>query len=406
MSNVLRPATEWELQSMMASLAERHIAVEVIGAGSKRACGRPVGASAILSTAMLRGITLYEPTELVMSARSGTPLSQIEVELAARGQMLPFEPIDLGALLGQQPGLQTIGGVFGANLSGPRRFVAGAARDHVLGIQAVNGRGEPFKSGGRVMKNVTGIDLARGITGSWGTLAVFSEVTFKVLPLPDDLVTLVFRGLTDELATELMCAAAGSPYEVSGAIHLTETLARRLRTGELAEDKKSLTALRIENFSKSVDYRKGRLKELLVAFGRPEELDLDLSLKFWVELRRFSVMPNSAAQVWRISTAPRNGPKLVASIRRHVPVEAYYDWSGGLIWLEMQASADAGAADVRRAVASFGGHATLIRADDAVRREVQVFQPLTPAVSRITQGLKAAFDPLGILNPGRMYANL
>ena len=406
MSNVLRPATEWELRSMMTSLAERQIAVEVMGAGSKRTCGRPVGATAILSTALLRGITLYEPTELVMSARSGTPLSQIEVELAARGQMLPFEPIDLGALLGQQPGLQTIGGVFGANLSGARRFVAGAARDHVLGVQAVNGRGEAFKSGGRVMKNVTGVDIARGITGSWGTLAVLSEVTFKILPLPDDLLTLVFRGLSDELATELMCMAAGSPFEISGAVHLTETLARRLKTGEMAEEKKSLTALRIENFTKSVEYRKRRLKELLVAFGQPGELDLDLSLKFWGELKRFSVMPFGPAQVWRISTAPRNGPKLVASIRRHVPVEAMYDWSGGLIWLEMQASADAGAADVRRAVASFGGHATLIRADDAVRRDVQVFQPLTPAVARLTQGLKAAFDPMGILNPGRMYANL
>jgi glycolate oxidase FAD binding subunit len=406
LSNVWRPATEWELKSMIASLAERQIPVEIAGVGSKRTCGRPVAASTVLSTALLRGITMYEPTELVMSARSGTPLSQIEVELASRGQMLPFEPIDLGPLLGQQPGQQTIGGVFGANLSGARRFVAGAARDHVLGIQAINGRGEPFKSGGRVMKNVTGVDVARGITGSWGTLAVYSEITFKVLPLPDDMATLIFRGLTDELATELMCAAAGSPFEVSGAVHLTQALAGRLKTGDLAEEPRTVTALRVENFSKSVEYRMARLKDLLVAFGRPIEFDLDLSLKFWGELRRLSVLPFAPTHVWRISTSPANGPKLVAAIRRHVPVEVMYDWSGGLIWLEAAATADAGAADVRRAVASFGGHATLIRADDAVRREVQVFQPLTPAVARITQGLKAAFDPLGLLNPGRMYTNL
>ena len=406
MSNVLRPATEWELKSMVASFAERQAPVEIVGAGSKRNCGRPVAASAILSTAMLRGITLYEPTELVMSARSGTPLSQIEVELAARGQMLAFEPIDMGALLGQQPGQQTIGGVFGANLSGSRRFVAGAARDHLLGIQAINGMGEVFKAGGRVMKNVTGVDVARGIAGSWGTLAVTAEVTFKVLPLPDDMATLVFRGLTDELAAELMCAASGSAFEVSGAVHLTDAVARRLKTGDLAEEKTSVTALRIENFSKSVEYRMARLKELLVAFGQPLALDLDLSLKFWGELRRFSILPFGPSQIWRISTSPRNGPKLVAAFRRHVPVEVFYDWSGGLIWLEMVPTADAGAADVRRAVASYGGHATLIRADDAVRSDVQVFQPLTPAVARLTQGLKSAFDPLGILNPGRMYANL
>ena len=406
MSTLLRPATEWELKSMIASLAERQTSVEVVGAGSKRACGRPVGASVLLSTAMLRGITLYEPTELVMSARSGTPLSQIEVELAARGQMLPFEPIDLGPMLGQQSGVQTLGGVIGGNFSGSRRLAAGAARDHVLGIQAINGRAEQFKSGGRVMKNVTGYDLARGITGSWGTLAVITEVTLKVLPLPDDMTTLVYTGLTDELAVELMCAAAGSPFEVSGTVHLTPVLASRLKTGDLSEDKKSITALRIENFSKSVTYRKERLKELLVAFGQPVELDLDLSLKFWTELRRFSVLPYAATHVWRISTSPRNGPKLVSAIRRHVPVEVMYDWSGGLIWLEIPASADAGAADVRRAVASFGGHATLIRAEESVRRDVQVFQPLTPAVARLTQGIKAAFDPLGVLNPGRMYANV
>jgi glycolate oxidase FAD binding subunit len=148
------------------------------------------------------------------------------------------------------------------------------------------------------------------------------------------------------------------------------------------------------------------LKELLAAFGMPEELDLDQSLKFWSEVRRFSVLPYNASQVWRISTSARNGPKLTAAIRRHAPFEALYDWSGGLIWLETPATADAGAADVRRAVASFGGHATLMRAEEAVRRDVQVFQPLTPAVARLTHGLKAAFDPAGIFNPGRMYANV
>ena len=406
MSNVLRPATEWELKSMIASLAEQQVPVEVVGAGSMRGCGRPVAATHILTTGMLRGVTLYEPTELVMSARCGTPLSQIEVELASRGQMLPFEPIDLGPLLGQQPGLQTIGGVFGANLSGSRRFVAGAARDHVLGVQGINGRAETFKSGGRVMKNVTGYDVARGLIGSWGTLAILTEITFKVLPLPDDVATLIYTGLTDELAAELMCAAAGSPFEVSGAVHLTPALARRLKTGELANENKSITALRIENFSKSVEYRMGRLKDLLIAFGKPIEFDLDLSLKFWGEMRRLSVLPFAGTHIWRISTSAPKGPKLAAAIRRHVPIEVLYDWSGGLLWVEAQPAADAGAADVRRAVASFGGHATLMRAEEAVRRQVQVFQPLSPALARITQGLKAAFDPQGIFNPGRMYATL
>ncbi len=189
MDEILKPATEWELKGMITALAERRIPVEVMGSGTKRDFGKPMSTSMALTTTGLRGITLYEPSELVMSARSGTLLSNIEVELASRGQMLPFEPIDLGPMLGTDAGVQTIGGVFAANLSGPRRIVAGAARDMLIGMRGINGRSEEFKSGGRVMKNVTGYDVARGLCGSWGTLAVLTEVTFKVLPLPDDVVT-------------------------------------------------------------------------------------------------------------------------------------------------------------------------------------------------------------------------
>jgi glycolate oxidase FAD binding subunit len=403
---ILRPATEWELKSMMGTLVERQIPVEIIGAGSKRGVGRPVAAPLALTTSGMRGISLYEPSELVMSARAGTPLSQIEVELAGRGQMLAFEPIDLGPTLGAQAGIQTIGAVFAANVSGPRRVAAGAARDYLLGVSGVNGRGETFKSGGRVMKNVTGYDVARGLAGSWGTLAVLTEVTFKVLPLPDDVATLVFAGLTDDLAVELMSSALGLPFEVSGTVHLPASQARRLKDDELRSEKKSLTAIRIENFTRSIAYRKGRLKEALSAYGAPIELDLERSLHFWGEMRRLSFLPHGPSHLWRISTSPNMAPKLVAAIKRHMPVEAFYDWSGGLVWLDTPASADAGAADIRRATAIHGGHATLIRADHAVRQMVEVFQPLAPAVERLTRGLKDAFDPWRLLNPGRMYATM
>ena len=406
MDEILRPATEWELKSMMGTLVERQIPVEIIGAGSKRGVGRPVGAPLALTTSGMRGISLYEPSELVMSARAGTPLSQIEVELAGRGQMLAFEPIDLGPTLGAQAGIQTIGAVFAANVSGPRRVAAGAARDYLLGVSGVNGRGETFKSGGRVMKNVTGYDVARGLAGSWGTLAVLTEVTFKVLPLPDDVATLVFTGLTDDLAVELMSSALGLPFEVSGTVHLPASQARRLKDDELRSEKKSLTAIRIENFTRSITYRKGRLKEALSAYGAPIELDLERSLHFWGEMRRLSFLPHGPSHLWRISTSPKMAPKLVAAIKRHMPVEAFYDWSGGLVWLDTPASADAGAADIRRATAIHGGHATLIRADHAVRQMVEVFQPLAPAVERLTRGLKDAFDPWRLLNPGRMYATM
>lgn len=406
MMEVLRPAAEWELQSILAAHSQKRLPVEIVGSGSKRAVGRPTQAAAAISTAVFRGISLYEPTELVMSARAGTPLSHIEAELLARNQMLAFEPIDLGPATGAQAGIQTIGAVFAANLSGARRISAGAARDHLIGVRGVNGRAEVFKSGGRVMKNVTGYDVARGLSGSWGTLAVLTEATFKVLPMPESTATIVYSGLPDDIAVELMCAALGAPYEVSGTAHLSATLAGRLATEPVRLLGKTITALRIENFSKSVTYRVNRLMESLKVFGKPMVLELKESLDLWRELRRLSVFPYSSQNLWRISTTPSVAPKLVMAIRRHMQAEAYYDWSGGLVWIETPASADAGAADIRRAVANHGGHATLIRAEPQVRASVDVFQPMSPAIERLTRGIKTAFDPAGILNPGRMYANL
>jgi len=354
----------------------------------------------------MRGITLYEPTEMVMAVRSGTPLGQVETALAERGQMLAFEPLDLGPLTGGEAGQGTIGGVFATNVSGARRVAVGAARDHLLGVRGVNGRGEVFKSGGRVMKNVTGYDLCRGLAGSWGTLAVLSEVTFKVLPAPEDTGTLVLFGLPDEFAVEVLCTAMGSPFEVSGAVHLQRSLATRLVDQPLASEGQAVTAIRIENFAKSVAYRKGRLKDLLKVYGEIGELDRASSLRFWAELRRLSVLQQRDAPVWRISTAPTAASKVVAAISAYMECRAFYDWSGGLVWAEVLSTTDAGAADVRRVIATYGGHATLVRAAPDVRAAVEVFQPLEAGLEKLSRRLKAAFDPAGILNPGRMYPGI
>jgi glycolate oxidase FAD binding subunit len=406
LSDLQKPAADWELQFMVAGCAEKGLPIEVMGSGSKRSVGRPIDSAITVTTASLRGITLYEPSELVMSARAGTPVSHVEAELAAHGQMLAFEPIDVAPAVGGPQGTQTIGATFATNLSGARRIQAGAARDHLLGVKGVNGRAELFHAGGRVMKNVTGYDVARGLTGSWGTLAVLTEVTFKVVPWPETAVTIVYLGLPDNLAVELLCAAMAQPVEVSGAVHLQAAVAARLGHSGLKTLGKAVTALRIENFSAAVAGRKQRLKEALKVYGKALELDHRETLEFWGELRRLSVMPNRHTLLWRISTKPTTAPKLVAAIKRYMPAEAFYDWAGGLIWLEVPATADAGTAEIRRASAIHGGHATLIRAEPAVRASVEVFQPLSPPVERLTRDLKAAFDPAGILNPGRMYADV
>jgi len=296
--------------------------------------------------------------------------------------------------------------VFATNLSGARRIMVGAARDHLLGVRAVNGRGELFKAGGRVMKNVTGVDLCRGLSGSWGTLAALSEVTFKVLPMPEHTETLVLLGLPDEIAIEVLCTAMGTPYEVSAAAHLQAPLVARLEHDGLRGQKGAVTALRLENFKRSVVYRKAKLKAVLKAFGEIHDLDHDNSLALWQELRALSPLQGSEAPLWRISTTPSTGPKVVAAIARYMELSAFYDWAGGLIWLELPPTTDAGAADIRRVIATHGGHATLIRAAAEVRAAVDVFQPLEPGVEALSRKLKAAFDPAGILNPGRMYADL
>jgi glycolate oxidase FAD binding subunit len=406
LQNIQRPAADLELRDLLRAATARKQPLEILGAGSKRNVGRAGPVLPGVTTTALAGITLYEPTELVMSARAGTPLAQIEAELGGRGQMLAFEPIDLGPALGQPAQQGTIGGVFATNLSGARRIMAGAARDHILGVGACTGNGELVKSGGRVMKNVTGIDVARGLMGSWGTLAVLTETTFKVLPRPQSSATLALAGLPDEIAVEAMCQALGSPFEVTGTVHLQASLARRLWHAGLRAAGQSITALRLENFESFIGYRAGRLKDLLKPFGDIQVLENDSSIAFWDELRQLSILQNSSAPLWRISTAAKLGPKVVSDMRRYMSVDAMYDWSGGLIWAEVPPSADAGSTDIRRVMAVHGGHATLMRADPQVRASVEVFQPAEAAVARINTRLKAAFDPAGILNPGRMYAAL
>jgi glycolate oxidase FAD binding subunit len=401
----MRPADERELSRVLAEATATSTPLEIVGSNSKRDIGRPVNTAHNVSTKSLRGITLYEPSEMVMSARAGTALSDVEQALAARGQALAFEPVELAAVAGGEPGEATIAGVFATNVSGTRRIRAGAARDHLLGLRAVSGRGEAFKSGGRVMKNVTGYDLCRGLAGSWGTLAVMTEVTFKVQPVPEDTGTLILLGLPDEIAVEVLCAAMATPYEVSGAIHLQPALVARLWHEGLREQGQAITALRVENFAKSVAYRLRRLREHLKAYGEIHVLDRENSLAMWGELRQLSVLQGSAAPLWRISTSPAAGPKVVAAIAAYMECRAFYDWSGGLIWAEVLPTTDAGAADIRRVIATHGGHATLIRAEPAVRSAVDVFQPLEAGLARLSRKLKETFDPAGILNPGRMYPN-
>jgi len=409
-SENLRPTTPQELKELIAAAAAEQTALEILGAGSKRALGRPVEVARRLHLGGLAGVSLYEPAELVMAAQAGTPLVEIEERLAASQLQLDFEPPDYGLLLGGRAGGGTIGGAFACNLAGPRRIKAGAARDHLLGVQAATGRGELIKSGGRVVKNVTGYDLCKLLTGSFGTLAVMSEVTFKVLPAPPETCTLLLSGLPRERAFAALRRALGSPFDVAGAAHLPAAAAARSAT-VVATAGADVSALRLEGLAPSVRYRAEALTRLLAPEGGAvEQLDTGSSLALWREIRDVALLPGELT-LWRVSSAPRAAAELLDALEPRFELAWLADWAGGLLWLAVPdeargGPADGGAAVIRAALAGPRGHATLIRGSPALRAAVPVFQPQEAALARLTARVKESFDPRRILNPGRMYAGV
>ena len=405
MSETLKPETAEQVLDAVKWAAASESPLAVKGQGSKEGFGRAVEADCRLDLSGLTGIGCYEPNELFMTAGAATTLAEIEAALRQNNQQMAFEPADLGILLGGEGDAGTIGGAIACNLAGPRRIKAGAARDHFLGFNAVSGRGETFKSGGTVVKNVTGFDLSKLIAGSFGTLAVMTEVTFKVLPAPEKTRTVLVLGLSDQDAMKAMAKALGSSHEVSGAAHLPEAAAKGSKVSHVAGTGRSVTAFRVEGPGPSVEHRCRALTALLGGGASVEELHSENSALLWREICDVRLLDGDGGngrQVWRLSVPPMNGAGVAEQLTAGTGASVFYDWGGGLIWLTMDATPDAGHETARRAVEAASGHATLVRAGADVRNRVPVFEPQTGALREITARIKEGFDPKGILNPGRM----
>jgi glycolate oxidase FAD binding subunit len=406
MAERLAPSSETDVVEAVQWALGAKTPLEIVSGGSKRGLGRPIDGAQALDLGWLTGMRNYEPAEMVFDAGPATPVGEIEAELAAKGQQLGFEPPDLGPLLGGSDGRATLGGIMACNLSGPRRTKAFAARDHLLGLKAVTGRGEAVKTGGRVVKNVTGYDLCKLMAGSWGTLGVITDLTVRALPAPERTRTVLVFGLDDGRGLEALRAALATPHEASAAAHLPVAVAARSHVSYIMEAGASVSAVRVEGFGPSVEARCLALRDTLGAFGPVEELHSKNSGAFWREVRDVAPFTADAApQVWRLSVTPDKGASVVAEIAGAVPgAEAFYDWGGGLVWLAMPARDDGAASVVRGALGEAGGHALLVRASEKVRRNTAVFHPQPAALAALSARLKRGFDPDGVLNPGRMVA--
>ena len=379
--NMMTPAHEAELAQMVAGATG---AMHIQGGGT-RTTGLAQDGD-ILSTKALSGVSLYEPGALTIVAGAGTPLAEVEATLAREGQRLAFEPMDHRGLLGTD-GTPTIGGAVAANVSGPRRIQAGACRDSLLGVRFVDGAGRVLKNGGRVMKNVTGYDLVKLMAGSWGTLGILTEVSLKVQAVPEAAGSILLHGLDDRASVKAMSAALGSPYDVSGAAHAPE--------GAIGQ---SVTTIRVEGLDASVTYRVEKLTALLADTGAEIEVqrDLDQVTAGWAWLRDVAPFQNTTGDVWRLSVKPTDGPDVVAAIKARQPeAKVLYDWGGGLIWVEVTPGAD-----LRSTLAQ--GHATLVRASEDTRSKIAMFQPEPAPLATLSAGLRAKFDPRGLLNPRLM----
>jgi len=391
MTEELRPEREADVVEAVQAARLAGTKLDIVGGDSKAGLGRPRAEARRLSSAALSDIVFYAPAEMTLCAGAGAALAALEAAIAEHGQMLPFEPTRPRALWGSDSE-PTLGGMVATNLSGPRRPSAGAVRDCVLGLKLVNGRGETIRCGGRVTKNVTGLDLTKLNCGAHGTLGVLTEATIKLAPRPEAEATLVIPDLGEAKSVEAMTRALGSPFGVTGAAWLAPGMGRRL----------SRTALRLEGFAESVDDRAGRLAALAGAFGAVERMTGEESAALWRSVRdaEFVAEPRDRA-VWRVSLAPSKAAAFVAGLGA-AALACFYDWGGGLVWVATAASEGAAAA-VRRAVASASGHATLMRAPESLRAAVEVFEPPPALAMRLSRAVKQSFDPDGVLNFGRMY---
>ena len=406
------PQNEREVSSIIKKFYKSNIPIELVGTGSKKKIGKPLQCAKILNLSKLNGIVEYLPEELYIKVKSGTSIKQIEEELKKNKQQLAFEPIDFGYLLNGKSDYGTAAGQVACNISGPRRFKVGSVRDHVLGFRGVNGRGEIIKSGGVVVKNVTGYDLSKLICGSYGTLVALTEITFKVLPAAEESKTLVVHNQKIEFATELLNKAISSSNDISGAIFLPKepqvsgcvmNIENTFKLNDLKHGG-SLTAIRIEGSKNSIDLRiKNIMNELKIMNFDISILEIHQSEIFWNKVKSLEFFSNSKNSIIRIVIPPSECVSLFYQLSNKF--KYYLDWGGALMWMEAYELTEEIFESIRKKVVKLDGYVTMIKNSDYLPYVEEVFT-INRDRFNISQSIKKSFDPKRILNPGKMYTGI
>jgi len=406
------PQNEQEVENLIKKFYKSNIPIELIGSGSKRKIGKTLQCTKTLSLSKLNGIIEYLPEELYIKVKAGTSIKAIEQELKKNNQQLVFEPIDFGYFLNGKSDYGTAAGQVACNISGSRRFKVGSIRDHVLGFRGVNGRGEIIKSGGVVVKNVTGYDLSKLICGSYGTLVALTEITFKVLPLPEESKTLVINNQKIEKAVHFLDKSISSSNDISGAVFFPDkpiisgssmNIENTFKLNDLKQEG-SITAIRIEGSKSSIDHRiENLINELKIINLNISILEVHQSEVFWNKVKALEFFSNSKNNIIRIVIPPSECVNLIYQFSSKF--KYYLDWGGALMWLEVFELSEEMFESIRRKVVKRGGYVTMIKNSNYLPYVEDVFT-ISSERFNISQNIKKSFDPKSILNPGKMYTGI
>ena len=407
--NFYYPEDEQQLSEVVKELYKKNLPTEIVGTGSKSFIGNKIQSANKLKLSKLSGIIEYLSEELYIKVKACTPIELIEQELDKNNQELAFEPLDFGFIEQGKSNKGTIGGYLSCNFAGPRRFKVGSVRDHILGFRGVNGKGDIIKSGGTVVKNVTGYDLSKLIAGSFGTLVALTEVTLKVLPKKNSLSTIIIHTEDKKLVSGLFDKISSSSSEISAAIYIPDEPKNKnynlnkemiFKFNDL-KYKGSFLALRLEGDKKSIDERiKGLIKELELNKLNTSILDVYQSTPFWKKVNNLELFSQTKNNLVRVVIPPSNGIKLMKHLGGKY--KYYIDWCGALYWIEIQSKKINKIVEIKKIVREFGGYLTIIKTSLDYDYEESIFTVDNTRLL-ISEKIKKSFDPKRIFNPGKMY---